>query len=389
MKPRNLSLFFLLILMATTISAQRNVNYDEEKIPSYQLPDLLKLSNGDRVEDVDDWEQKRRPEILQLFKDEVYGSKPNIDLAPTSIEVLENNSALDGTAIRKQVAINYERNGKQIRINVLLFLPNDVASPPMFVGYNFYGNQTTMDDHEVILTDAWVRNNEDMGITDNSASEVSRGRRSHRWAIPKIISEGMGIALIYYGDVDPDRDDFSDGVHSLLYEEGRVRPKEGEWGAISAWAWGMSEVLNMLKKDDALEDSKFISFGHSRLGKTSLWAGALDERFDIVISNDSGCGGAALFRRKYGETAAVINKSFPHWFNTNFKKYSGNEDALPIDQHMLIALMAPRPVYIASAEDDRWADPKGEYLSGHHASLVYKLFGKTPLLMLIKLPFIM
>ncbi len=343
------------------------------------MPDLLTLNNGQEVRSIKDWEQKRRPEILKMFRDEVYGSIPDIDLSPTSIEILESKSALDGTAVRRQIVIDYNRNGKQLRINVLLYLPKDVLAPPMFVGYNFYGNQTTINDPNIVLTDSWVRDNEDMRITDNSASEASRGKRSHRWAIPKIISEGFGIALIYYGDVDPDKDDFSDGVHSLLYEEGQVRPQENAWGAISAWAWGMSEVLNVLKKDDSLIDSKFISFGHSRLGKTSLWTGALDERFDIVISNDSGCGGAALFRRKYGETASVINKSFPHWFNDSFKKYSGSEEALPIDQHMLIALMAPRPVYIASAQDDRWADPNGEYLSGYHASSVYKLYGEKAL----------
>ncbi|MFT6808023.1 MAG: hypothetical protein ACJA01_001246 [Saprospiraceae bacterium] len=373
-------IFLSILLLSLEVFAQRDVNYEEDKIPSYQLPDLLILSNGEGVEDVDDWEQKRRPEILKLFKDEVYGSIPNIDLSPTSIEILESNSALDGTAVRRQIAIDYNRNGKDLRINVLLYLPKGIASPPMFVGYDFYGNQTVIDDPNIVLTNSWVRNNKDMGITDNSASETSRGKRSHRWAIPKIISEGFGIALIYYGDVDPDKDDLSDGVHALLYEDAQVRPKEDEWGAISAWAWGFSEVLSVLIKDDALIESKFISFGHSRLGKTSLWAGALDERFDLVISNDSGCGGAALFRRKYGETAAVINKSFPHWFNANFKKYSANEDALPVDQHMLIALMAPRPVYIASAEDDRWADPKGEHLSGYHASPIYELYGQTGLI---------
>lgn len=377
----SLCLFFpFFLLIGTSTFAQRDVNYNEEAIPPYQLPDLLTRKNGHEVSTSEDWETKRREEVLNLFKEEVYGSVPKMELKPTSVELIEEStSALNSTAIRIQKAIHYERNGKRLKINILRYLPKNVVAPPVFVGYNFYGNQTTIDDPHVVLPESWVRNNEDMGITNERATEASRGKRSHRWPIQKIIDEGLGIALIYYGDIDPDRDDFTDGVHSLFYEQGQSKPKDNEWGAITAWAWGFSEVLNVLENDAALNNSKFIAFGHSRLGKTSLWAGALDERFDIVISNDSGCGGAALFRRKYGETAAVINKSFPHWFNTNFKKYSSNEEALPIDQHMLIALMAPRPVYIASAEEDRWADPKGEYLSGYHATPVYNLYNKKGL----------
>ena len=370
-------LFTYLLIFNLGLFAQRDVNYDEAAIPSYNLPELLSLSNGQEVVSFEDWESKRRDEILTLFRDEVYGNQPKVNLEVVAVDLIEERtSALNNTATRTQKVLIYERHGKQLKINILIYLPKDLVDPPVFVGYNFYGNQSIISDPNIILTDAWVRNNNDLGITDERASEASRGKRSHRWPIQKIIDKGFGIALTYYGDVDPDKNDFTDGVHFLGYEQGQAEPRENQWGAIGAWAWGLSEVLSEVKKDLALRGSKFIAFGHSRLGKTSLWAGALDTRFDIVISNNSGCGGAALFRRKYGETAGIINNSFPYWFNTNFKKYGGNEEALPIDQHMLIALMAPRPVYIASAEEDRWADPKGEYLSGYHATPVYNLYNE-------------
>lgn len=372
----NPQFFFPFFILSSLYSiAQPKVNYDENLVPTYQLPKLLTSLSGQQVASANDWEKSRRDEILDIFKEEVYGGIPLTNIQPSSVEFAEEStSALNGSASRTQVVIHYEQNRKSLKINVLLYLPKEVESPPVFVGYNFYGNHTTIDDPYITLTDSWIRNNQNFEITNNRATEASRGKRKNRWPIQKIINAGLGIALVYYGDVDPDQNDLTDGVHSLLYETGQIKPKANEWGSISAWSWGFSEVLTVLKKLDYLNDSKFIAFGHSRLGKTSLWAGALDQRFDMVISNDSGCGGAALFNRKYGETAAVINNSFPHWFNTNFKKYSGTEERLPIDQHMLIALMAPRPVYIASAEDDRWADPKGEYLAGVHATPVYNLY---------------
>jgi len=365
-----------LLFTAILLNAQNNANYDESKIPEYQLPDALELLDGTKVKNAKMWDKKRRPEILALFENEVYGKIPG-EMNISSWEVLESgSSALNDQAVRKQVLLKFEKQDKKLEVNILIYLPENVEKAPLFVGYNFSGNHTVVNEKEVFLTKSWVRNNERLGIKDNKALEQSRGNGSNRWAVDKIIAAGYGLATIYYGDVDPDKNDFSDGVHPFFYSDNQTRPADDEWGSISAWAWGLTKAMDYFEKDDEIDHSRVIVMGHSRLGKTSLWAGAIDERFAIVISNNSGCGGAALSRRAIGETVKRMNERFPHWCCTNYDAYNDKVNALPVDQHLLIALIAPRPVYIASAEDDKWADPKGEFLSGLHATPVYNLFGK-------------
>ncbi|MGB3587824.1 MAG: acetylxylan esterase [Tunicatimonas sp.] len=376
-----LFLFGLLFLFPPALFAQPDFtpNYDEEQVPDYTLPDLLLFENGKKVESHSDW-QLRRAEILQLFSSQVYGKTPDQSLKLRTQILSTDKLALNGKATRKEVRVFFTKKNARPYMDILLFVPNNSNRPaPAFLGLNFYGNQTIYPDPDITLSDQWMRANDDFGIVNHQATEASRGVRVSRWPVETIIDRGYALATVYCGDIDPDKNDFQDGVHPIFYKSGQQEPSDEEWGTIGAWAWGLSRALDHLLTEETIDGDQIAVIGHSRLGKAALWAGARDERFAMVISNNSGCGGAALSRRAYGETVGRINHSFPHWFGNNFEQYNSNESSLPVDQHMLLSLVAPRPLYVASAKEDQWADPKGEFLSAIHATPVYQLLGQEGL----------
>ncbi len=350
-------------------------NYDESKVPQYTLPNPLVFENGALVMDVSEWEP-RRAEIIGLFGSEMYGITPLWTGGVHGQIVYENTNALGGAATMREVKLTLKYQRRELSFYVLFHIPNNRKPAPLFLGYNFFGNHTTTPDTNVRITTAWVANSPEDGSLNHEATAKGRNTRAARWPYEEIISRGYAVATIYYGEIDPDFDDgFHNGVHQLL----GTRRDSTSWASVAAWAFGLSRALDYIETIDEINTDRVAVIGHSRLGKAALWAGALDERFAMVISNNSGCGGAALSRRQFGETVKRINTNFPHWFASNFKKYNDQEHLLPVDQHQLLALIAPRPLYVASAEDDRWADPKGEFLASLEASKVYRFMGLTGL----------
>lgn len=367
-------LLFLLVIVHTTfyLLAQTDPgNYDESKVPAYALPDPLVFIDGSKVVTKTDW-RRRREEIYKLFGEEVYGIIPEWHGKMEVTLISQKENVFEGLARREELMLKIINGGKELNLLLLIYLPHSSKPVPLFLGYNFYGNHTISSEPDIKLTSSWCRNNETLLITDNKATELSRGMNSSRWAIKEIIKEGYGLVTLHYGDVDPDYNDgFNDGAHALF---SRQRDSTS-WGSISAWAWGLSRVMDYLETRSDINPKQVVVLGHSRLGKTALWAGASDERFAIVISNNSGRGGASLTRRGFGEPLSFINSVVPYWFCDNFRKYTFKDYLLPVDQHELIALIAPRPVYVASAQDDLWCDPKGEFLSCVGASPVYEFLG--------------
>ncbi|XOV92040.1 MAG: acetylxylan esterase [Bacteroidota bacterium] len=365
----------LILLLASIGYAQFTPNYDEDKIPKYTLPEILVSEQYGKTKNVKDWESKRRPEILDIFTQQMFGAIPDVPYTLDFKTLKEGIPILSGKALLKEEIITISTANGSLSYNLMILTPNSDGPFPCFLTINFYGNETLLDDKNITISDAWARDNEEFGVINNKATEASRGVRASRWDIDAIIDRGYAIASVYYGELDPDYDDgFQNGLHPLFYKNGQKTPAPNEWGSIGAWTFGLSRAMDYLETDPLIDSKKVAVMGHSRLGKTSLWAGATDERFAIVISNDSGCGGAALSRRAFGETVGRINTAFPHWFNDNFTAYNENESALPMDQHMLLALIAPRALYVASAVEDRWADPKGEFLSTYLANPAYKLY---------------
>jgi len=354
----------------------RDINYDEAAVPDFRLPDPLRFADGSPVATAEDWWQLRRPELLDLFAATVYGRGPDLGRAEVSVQDHRSwGDAVGGTAIQEEIRLRVE--GVATPIDVLLVLPRRDQPVPVWCSLNFYGNASVTSDPRIRLHQRWTPGNRP-GIEGNRLTEAARGCDAQRWPLPLLIERGYGFATFHTSDVSPDSPQLFRTVMPELFSgvDGLPCARDPhQWGSIGAWAWGLSRLLDHLVTDPRVDVARIGVVGHSRLGKTALWAGAQDQRFSVVASNESGCAGAALSRRRFGQTVADITAKFGYWFCENLARYADREDALPIDQHELLALIAPRLLHVGSAAEDLWADPRGEFLSAVHADPVYRLLG--------------
>lgn len=361
------------LLGATALRAQPDeANYDEARVPPYTLPPILTMANGRRLAGRGEW-PARRQELLDLFARHMYGRTPSglpsCTVAPVDAPV----AVLDGRAWRQQLRLDWQGRAS---LDVLVYRPRHDRPVPVFIGLNYFGNHAVDPDPAIRLSTRWMRTSEPNGIVDHRATERSRGTMARRWPVDLVIAQDCAVMTAYYGDLAPDDPSVVlQGIAPLADGLQDAIPVAERWGAIGMWAWGLSQMRRAAETLPGLDARRAIVIGHSRLGKAALWAGVQDDGFAMVVSNDSGCAGAALSRRIYGETIARISTSFPHWFCPTLASYGRREASMPVDQHQLLALVAPRVLHVASAIDDRWADPRGEFLATLAADEAWRFLG--------------
>ncbi|WP_260706363.1 alpha/beta hydrolase family protein [Edaphobacter flagellatus] len=351
-------------------------NYDEAKVGTYTLPDPLVMSDGKPVKDAKVWMTKRRPEIVRLFETQQYGVAPGRP-KDESFDVIEKGTAaLGGKAIRRRVEVHLSADKAAPVIHLVEYLPAGAKKKvPLLLCISFFPASNMVDDPELPTGEVW-------DAKTKTRVPAARGTIAGKIDVPELIAAGFGVATFYYGDVEPDyAEGFAQGIRRFYLKPGQTTRGPEDWGSIAAWAWGMSRVEDYLETDKDVDAKRVAIHGISRLGKTVMWAGAHDQRFAAVIASCSGEGGAALSHRNYGETIAHLTAPtrFPYQFAENYGKWAGFPDKAPMDAHMLVALIAPRPLLLQTGTTDYWSDPKGEFLAEVAAGPVYRLLGKSDL----------
>lgn len=354
--------------------------------PQAGLPDPLVMLDGNRVTTAEQWKAERRPELKAMFQHYMYGTIPPRPERMDFEARVADTKFLGGKATLKFVTISIPGSGGP-RIDLMVVTPNAAPGAPAFLALNFCGNHAVHADPRIPLSRSFLGSG-CKGCVENRATEAARGAQAADWPIEEIINRGYAFATFNNADVDSDRGGVSDGVYAWLARErtgSATNSLTADRGCIAGWAWGFHRCMDYLVTDRAIDKSRIAAVGHSRNGKTALLAAAYDERIALAIPHQAGCGGTAPNRvaaelarpqsngRPTAETMAVINKNFPHWFNAEYKKFNATPEKLPFDQHELVALMAPRPVLLSNAAEDRWANPTQQFEVLKAAEPVYQL----------------
>ncbi len=371
-------------LSLAAMPSHADLTVEESRVPAYVLPDVLRTPCGRALTTAHDWERFARPALLKTFETHVYGrtprapvwfpasgcadadsSTPPAEAIHLSVADVSTHEIFDGKALLRQARLRFSRRDETASFDVLVVVPARRASPvPAIAALNFWGNHT-VDAEVAIRCPTPVRGME----------SKERGSHAHRWNLEDLVDRGYAVATAFRGEIAPDTHaHFSDGILSLFPDNAG----DEKMGAIGAWAWSLSRIADYLGTLPEIDASRLVVAGHSRLGKAALWAAAQDTRFAAVFANNTGCMGAALSRRRFGETVAIITRNFPYWFAPRLAVYADREDDLPVDQHQLLALIAPRPLHLGAAREDLWADPRGEFLALREAAKVYALHGIAP-----------
>lgn len=346
------------------------VNYDEALVGQYTLPDPLIFDDGSMVKSKEEWQQKRRPVLWNLFESYQFGKVPENAIQKATCQLMEENrNAKSGQAIRKQIRV-YLTEDKQQSITVLYYLPKQAKGKiPLLLHIAFQSNNQAVADSAIGIS----------YVYNKMGERLPAQTQNPQVPLDSLLAAGIGFATFYYGDIEPDYKNAiqKEGIrHDLQHAEDASAMKEGSWGAVAAWSWGTQRIIDCLSEDAEIDPQRIALFGVSRLGKTVLWAGASDPRIKLVIASCSGEGGAALSRRDYGESISHMTDTSRYYyqFAPNRHRFASNPANAPVDAHELIALMAPRPVLLQTGDQDDWSDPKGEYLAAVAASPVYQLY---------------
>ena len=390
---RKFTIILITAIYAITTSAYAQ-NYDEAKVGNYPLPDPLTFADGKKVKNKKQWAE-RREEILDIFQKEMYGQMP---AAPEGIalETLEQGKTLGGYATRRQVRMWFNKDKSGPKVDWLIVTPDHIEGPvPTIMLLNYNGNHTLLTDEEILLNENWMRDNDDFHIYNNRVHERSRGKRldpNLRSIIPinMLVANGYAVVTACYADISPDpdgKDVDKDGIslkdrfaYTGIFElwGERDESRDDNTAALAAWGWVLMRGMDMIEQDSRLDEKRVILTGSSRLAKAALLAGAFDERFPVVVLNQTGGGGVPLQKHYFGENVATMTRQFKYWYCKGFAKYADNEENMPFDQHMLLACIAPRALMIQGFNEE-WFDTKGEFLAAKAASPVWEFLGEKGL----------